>query len=212
MGRIDLIAFVSQVVLLSLSGVLMPGPVTAVTLARGSRDPHAGAWVALGHGVLEWPLMALMYFGVGELFKYAPVKVGIGIAGGLIMLWMGIGMLRDLDPAGALAEPGPSAERSPFLAGILLSAGNPYFLIWWATAGAVLVQRSLTFGIIGFFILAAAHWLCDFVWYYFLSALSFRGGKFFGRRLQRGVFVVCGLFLLYFSGYFAAKAVLELLS
>jgi threonine/homoserine/homoserine lactone efflux protein len=205
-----IISFVGTIVLLSLSGVLMPGPVTAVTLARGSDNPHAGAWVAIGHGVIEFPLMALIYFGVGALFQLTPVKIGIGFAGGLILLWMGIGMLRDYDCTGPLADT-RSSGRSPFVSGILLSAGNPYFLVWWGTAGAALVRDSLAFGLVGFGILAACHWACDLIWYYFLSALAFSGGKFFGRGLQQAVFILCGVVLLYFAGYFMGGAAVEIL-
>ncbi len=209
MDGFEVITFIVSVVGVSLSGVLMPGPVTAVTMARGSESPHAGAWVSIGHGVIELPLMALIYFGAGALFKLAPVKIGIGLAGGLILLWMGSSMLRDYNKVDSAAAETKMAgyTRSPFLAGILLSAGNPYFLVWWATVGAALVSQSLQFGLIGFGILVAAHWSCDLIWYYFLSALSFGGGRFFGARLQQGVFIVCGLALIYFSGYFMVKAV-----
>ena len=50
---------------------------------------------------------------------------------------------------------------------------------------------------LGLVALAFAHWLCDLVWCYFLSALSFRGGHFFGRRFQEVVFVVCGIFMFF---------------
>jgi len=209
MEALALIPFVLSVVTISLSGALMPGPVTAVTVAGGAKSPHAGAWVAVGHGLIEFPLMALIYFGAGALFQIAAVKIGIGFAGGLVLAWMGIGMIREYDRAELASGPATRA-RSPLASGLLLSAGNPYFLIWWATAGAVLVQKSLAFGIIGFFILAAAHWLCDFVWLYLLSALSFKGGKFFGRKLQQAVFIVCGLVLIAFAGYFAIGAAITL--
>jgi len=212
MATVNIISFVATVVMISLSGVLMPGPVTAVTLAKGSRSPHAGAWVAIGHGAMEFPLMALIYFGVGALFSIAPVKVGIGIAGGLILLWMGIGMLKDYKKVEAPGQdPNPEQKsRSPFVSGLLLSLANPYFLIWWATAGAALIGQSFKFGLAGFFILAVCHWLCDFLWLYFLSALSFHGGKFFGRKLQQAVFIICGLTLIYFSGYFVVNAVMTI--
>ena len=206
------ISFVATVVMLSLSGVLMPGPVTAVTLTGGARSPHAGAWVAIGHGVVELPLMALIYFGVGALFKIAAVKAGIGLAGGAVLLWMGAGMLRDYQKVEAPGEDNvPGKNRSPFAAGMVLSLANPYFLVWWATAGAALCTQSFRFGLIGLAILAVSHWLCDLVWLYVLSIMSFRGGKFFGRRLQQGVFIVCGLALFYFSGYFLAGAVLSII-
>jgi threonine/homoserine/homoserine lactone efflux protein len=203
-----LLAFLLMAMVSSLSGVLMPGPITAVSVAGGARSPHAGGLVALGHAVVEWPLMALIYFGVGELFKISAVKIGILGGGGLVLVWMGIDMLRNFRRVG-VSEPPSSA--SPFVAGILLSAGNPYFLIWWATIGAALVGKSLQFGRLGFVLLAVFHWLCDLIWYYFLSALAYRGGKFFGRKIQQGVFVVCGLALLYFAGSFLADAIQNLL-
>lgn len=201
----EAISYMGAVALISLSGAMAPGPVTAVTIARGAQSPHAGAWVAVGHAVVELPLIALVYFGVGEAFKLPLVKVLIGAAGGLILLWMGIGMLRDFDRAEQAAAPA-GHTRSPFMAGLLLSIANPYFLIWWATAGAVLVGKSLPWGVAGFFMLVPAHWLIDFGWLYFLSAFAFSGGKFFGQKLQQGAFILCGLALLYFGGYFLASA------
>ena len=205
------ISFIATVVMISLSGVLMPGPVTAVTLTGGARSPHAGAWVALGHGVVELPLMALIYYGVGALFKIAAVKTGIGLAGGAVLLWMGVGMLRDYRKVEAPGADGAGPKRSPLAAGMALSLANPYFLVWWATAGAALVTQSFQFGLIGFAILAGSHWLCDLVWYYILSIMSFHGSKFFGRKLQQAVFIICGLALFYFSGYFIAGAVLSMI-
>jgi len=41
--------------------------------------------------------------------------------------------------------------------------------------------------------------------------MSFRGNRFFGKKLQQGVFIVCGLALVYFSGYFMAAAVFEII-
>ena len=51
----------------------------------------------------------------------------------------------------------------------------------------------------GFLTFALVHWSCDFLWDYFLSALSFTGGQFFGRRFQKVAFAVCAVFLLLFS-------------
>ena len=120
---------------------------------------------------------------------------------------MGIGMFRSVSKADA---PPSDYAHSPLVAGVLLSAGSPYFLIWWATVGAALILRATDFGTAGFLAFAALHWSCDFIWYYFLSAFSFRGGRFFGRKLQQGVYIVCGLALVYFSGYFMGGAVFEL--
>jgi threonine/homoserine/homoserine lactone efflux protein len=85
---------------------------------------------------------------------------------------------------------------------VLLSIGNPYFLVWWATVGAALILRSVRFGPLGFLAFGLAHWTCDFVWDYLLSAISFKGGQIFGRRFEKGVLLACGGFLLFFGGRF----------
>ena len=200
--------FLFSVIVISMSGVLMPGPITAITVAQGSRKAWAGSLVALGHGVVEFPLMVLIYFGVGMFFQRTSAKVVIGILGGGVLLWMAIEMLRNYHRAEILRK---DRDLSSFVGGILLSAGNPYFLVWWATVGASLILRSIEFGIIGFILMAVVHWTCDLVWYQFLSWLSFQGGLFFGKRLQMAVFIICGLAMLYFGLYFITDAIVRLI-
>jgi len=192
-------AFLLEAVAVSLSGVMAPGPITSVVVGKGSESPHAGAMVALGHGVVELPLMIAVFYGVGRLLALPHTQAAIAGAGGLFLFWMGFDMLRSLR-RGVTME--GTSGQPPFSAGILLSAGNPYFLVWWATVGAALIARSAKFGLGGFLAFALCHWACDFVWDYALSALSFRGGQVFGARFQRGIFLFCGAALIFFGGRF----------
>jgi threonine/homoserine/homoserine lactone efflux protein len=199
-----MIPFLFEAALISLSGVMSPGPITAVTIGKGARSPYAGAMVAVGHGVVEFPLMAGIFLGVGYLLSMTAVKAAIFSLGGAFLLYMGIGMLRSI--GGAQEEP-KSDGSTPLIAGILLSLWNPYFLIWWATVGASLIAKAVTYGVLGFALFAVVHWLCDFIWYSFLSAVSFKGGHVFGRMFQKVVFGICGVFLIFFSGKFLFDAV-----
>ena len=61
-----MVVFLLKPVVVSLSGVMAPGPVTAATFVAGSRRRHAGLWIALGHAVVEVPLMLLLAAGMGE--------------------------------------------------------------------------------------------------------------------------------------------------
>ncbi len=61
--------FLGSVIFLSASGVMMPGPVTAVTVAKGSQRKWAGVLVAIGHGIIEIPLILLIYFGLASYLK-----------------------------------------------------------------------------------------------------------------------------------------------
>ena len=196
-------AFLIEAVLISLSGVMAPGPITAVTVSKGTKSPHAGAIIALGHGIVEIPLMILILYGFGEILKILYIKAIIGLLGGLFLLKMGFDLLQGIKQAKIDSSNDP---HSPLMAGIILSLANPYFLIWWATIGSILIFRSITFGLLGFAIFMVLHWSCDFFWCYFLSALSFKGGQFFGKRLQQVLFLICGVFLLFFSSKFIYDA------
>jgi len=196
-------AFLLEAVLISLSGVIAPGPVTAITVSKGTKSPHVGAMIALGHGMVEIPLMILILYGFGDILKMTYIKAIIGLLGGLFLLKMGLGLLKGIKQIKIDSVNGPS---SPLMAGIILTMANPYFLVWMATIGSILIFRSYAFGLLGFTLFMIAHWSCDFLWLYFLSALSFKGGQFFGKRLQRVLFVICGIFLLFFSTKFIYDA------
>ncbi|MFA6473000.1 MAG: LysE family transporter [Candidatus Latescibacterota bacterium] len=198
-----MIPFLFEAAFISLTGVMSPGPITAVTIGKGARSPYAGVMVAVGHGIVEFPLMAGIFLGVGYLLTIATVKAVVFSLGGVFLLFMGIGMLRSMNGA---QENSISDGSTPLVAGILLSLWNPYFLIWWATVGASLIAKAVTFGILGFVVFAIVHWLCDFIWYSFLSAVSFKGGHVFGRMFQKVVFGICGVFLIFFSGKFLFDA------
>ena len=201
---IEYIRFLFEALLISLSGIMAPGPITALTLGEGSESPKAGSLIAVGHGIFEFPLMVLLFLGFGFIFNFTFVKTAIGILGGVLLLFMGIGLLKGIHRTDIHSARNP---HHPIVAGIILTAGNPYFLIWWATIGVSLILRSVKFGFIGFLIFAVLHWLCDFIWYTFLSMLSFRGGRFFGAKFQKIIFAICGASLLFFSAKFIYDAV-----
>lgn len=196
-------SFLLKALIISLSGVMAPGPITAVTVSKGTDQPYSGVMIAIGHGVVEFPLMILIIVGFGQFLELNWVKVVIGVFGGLFLFKMAIGLLKNIKDA----QIGKSDHQySAFQAGVVLTIANPYFLIWWATIGAVLITGAYQFGFLGFIAFAIIHWSCDFVWYSFLSSLSFKGGQFFGKRMQKVLFAVCGLFLLFFSGKFIYDA------
>jgi len=61
--------FLIQAILISLSGVMGPGPLTVVVVDEGARSPRAGLLIALGHGVVEFPLMALIAVGFAPILE-----------------------------------------------------------------------------------------------------------------------------------------------
>ena len=204
-----MLQFLLKTVGISLSGVLAPGPMTAATLAAGIRSPHAGALIAVGHAVVEVPLMLLILAGAGAVFEAPSVKLGIGLAGGAFLLFLGSQLLAALR-RGDVVE-GVSETRHPFVTGVVLTAANPYFLIWWATVGMTLATHAVNFGILAFVLFGTLHWLCDLVWLEILSLTSYKGTEVLGGRLQQVVLLVCGIMLVAFGVIFLKDACLGLM-
>ena len=199
--------FLGETILISLSGVMAPGPVTAVTVGEGSKSPHAGAAIAVGHGLVEVPLIAALMVGFGHVVRIAWVEALIALLGGTFLLYMGGDLLKSFRTADVGFRKGAHA---PLVEGMLLSAGNPYFLIWWAAVGITLINRAQSFGAPGIVVFVFVHWLCDFVWLYFLSAAAGSGGKLLGERFTRVVFLVCGVVLIGFGIRFLVDGVVRL--
>jgi threonine/homoserine/homoserine lactone efflux protein len=204
-------AFLVQAILISLSGVMGPGPLTVVVVGHGARSARSGILISVGHGIVEFPLMALIVLGLGPFFQNQAFASIVGLAGGAVLLWMAYGLLQTLraGPAGYAGRK-PLRETSPLVAGVLMTAGNPYFLVWWATVGATLVFRAWTFGLWLFIVFAVVHWSLDLIWYFFLSSAAFRGARLLGDRFLKGVSVVAGVLLAFFGVKFLVDALIRL--
>ncbi len=200
----ELVLFLIEVVVISLSGVMAPGPVTAAAIAMGIRSRYAGALIAVGHGVVEFPLMILIVLGVGRILKLPTAQIVIGLAGGIFLLIMAIQMLKSL--RSAEKQQSQVTKSAPVLAGIILSAGNPYFLLWWATIGLALATTATGIGIWAFVVFAIVHWLCDLIWLSALSWASFKGSVLLGPRGMRIVLMICSAALFVFGLFFIYNA------
>ncbi|MEJ2192564.1 MAG: LysE family transporter [Nitrospirota bacterium] len=205
MQQQGLVVFLFSAAAVSLSGALSPGPLTAAVVQQGGRSRLAGVLAALGHGVVEFPLIAL---GASTVFKAEGVRVAIGLAGGGYLIFLAKGLVL---PTGRRSEGGEAGGASSLVSGMVLSAGNPYFLLWWATVGLTLVAGAVSFGTAGVVLFAVVHWLCDLVWLSFLSLLSHKGVRAFGAGLARKVDLVSGLVMLVFGGIFIMESVKILL-
>jgi threonine/homoserine/homoserine lactone efflux protein len=81
--------FLASVLLISLSGVLMPGPLFAVTLKQAEKSKWSGVLIALGHGLVEFPLMFLIYFVLSMFEIPSVVQVAVGLIGASMLVFMG---------------------------------------------------------------------------------------------------------------------------
>ena len=193
-----------SVVVISFSGVMMPGPMFAVTLAKSYKSPLAGTWISLGHAVIEVPLILLIYFGFAQFFQNSVVQLVLSILGGGMILWLGISMFR---ARAEVVHKGKDLPYNAFTAGILTSVFNPFFLLWWATIGSLLIMRFLDIVPKGLIVFIIVHWLCDLLWLSLVSILVYRTHSLWGQKFQEWLFIACSLLLIGFGGWFLISGI-----
>jgi threonine/homoserine/homoserine lactone efflux protein len=121
-------------------------------------------------------------------------------------MWMGIDLFRARKK---IVREGRDTSYNAFVAGILMSGLNPFFLFWWATVGLTLIKTFVdAVGAWGLPFFIIVHWLCDLVWLSAVSYAVYRTHSFWGEKVQVWVFIVLSLALLYFGGQFVVKGII----
>lgn len=191
--------FLLSVIGVSLSGVMLPGPLTAATITKGFNEKNAGILIGIGHSIVELPIILLIYFGFTRFITYPLVAQIIGILGGLMLIFMGFMILRSLGKGQGVVADLPS---NALLTGIIMTGTNPYFYLWWTTIGMALISGSVQFGITGLLLFLIVHWICDIGWEQIVSLSVFKTRHLWTNNVRQLVFVVCAIFLIGFGVWF----------
>jgi threonine/homoserine/homoserine lactone efflux protein len=199
--------FLASVLLISLTGVLMPGPLFAVTLEKASKSKISGALISVGHGIVEFPLMFLIFFVLSQFEIPNLVQVAVGLIGGALMVFMGVQTFRNRRKQETASV---NVKRESVLAGIYTTAANAGFILWWLTIGTTLILNAQLFGLLGFSIFAGVHWLCDFSWYTVAALLIFKSQRFWTQRTRIGITLFCAAVFIGFGAYFIGSALWSL--
>ncbi len=218
--------------LIGLSGAMMPGPVTTMTInetlkyMKRGRGWLVGTCIASGHAILEISLMFALWFGASLFFKIPVVMIVISLVGGAALVVFGIlglkatrksaaEMILLLDKAPDAASDAPGGKYAklhpllrPFVLGFALSAASPGWWGWWATIGLGATQLSSTlslevFADVSVFItFYVGHVLTDYTWFTFLSGIVSLGKKRINIKAYTVILVATNLFLLVFGVMF----------
>lgn len=196
-----------QIVLVSASGVLTPGPLFFANLALSK---HGGFWsgikIAVGHTMVELPIIILYslpliaFTDPNTTFNMFKV---ISIIGGTALIIFGIfyvvKILRQKDSPTATSK--PARIENPIIAGILFTGVNPFFFLWWISVGIKLISDSLQLlgyplGIVFLFVV---HIWMDYAWLGMSSYIASRGIKIIGSRYHKFVILLLALPLFYYG-------------
>ncbi len=199
--------FLASVILISLSGVLMPGPLFAVTIQKAYKRKSAGALIAVGHGIVEFPLMFAIFFLLGQFKIPSFVQIAVGLVGGSLMVLMGVQTFMKRNKT---EEAPVSSNRDSVLAGVFTTAVNAGFILWWLTIGTTLILNAQLFGLVGFSLFAGVHWLCDLSFYTVIALAIFKSQQLWSQRwnqqVRMGITLFCVAVFIGFGAYFAGSA------
>jgi threonine/homoserine/homoserine lactone efflux protein len=196
-----------QIVLVSASGVLTPGPLFFANLALSK---YGGFWsgikIAVGHTMIELPVIILYSLPL-ITFTYPNITINmfkvISIIGGASLIIFGIfyvvKILNQNDSLRATVK--QSRIENPILAGILFTGVNPFFYLWWFSVGIKLISDSLQLlGYpLGIVFLFFVHIWMDYAWLGISSYIASRGIKIIGSHYHKFVIILLTLPLFYYG-------------
>jgi threonine/homoserine/homoserine lactone efflux protein len=206
----NLFDFVVTVIVITASGALAPGPLTFAILMHGSKG---GAWAgfccAIGHTLVEFPLVLALAFGLLAAASQPFIKSIIGFVGGIGLIGFGVLQIHETLKTNVGSERrAKGIPAGSVLLGLALTGLNPYFLLWWLTIGSVLILQALAFAaLVGVILMYVSHVWMD---YAFLSALAHfgkKGRKIVGSKYYRMVLIAFGLILIYYGSSFVLAAI-----
>ncbi|HLE34425.1 MAG TPA: LysE family transporter [Nitrososphaerales archaeon] len=195
------------VILVSTSGVLSPGPLFFANLLYGSKYGYkAGLKCSYGHTIVELPLILLLAFGALNLEAFPTFKVVISIIGGIALL--AFATMQILSVIRKKNQLTIQIKHSPLLIGIIFSALNPFFIIWWLTVGLKMITEALLlasmFGLAFMFLM---HIWMDYAWLTSIAHMARKGVSIIGNRYYSFMLLGLSAALIYLGAVFIVEGI-----
>ena len=171
--------FALVVILISASGVMAPGPLFTANVAYGIKEgAKGGIKIALGHTIVELPLVILIGIGVLSLQIFPEFSTTVTILGSLsLFVFAGMQIKTTLQNKESVIF---KQKQGGIITGIILSAFNPFFIIWWLSVGFKLISDAMVmWAFSGIIIMFLLHIWMDFAWLGGTSFVAKKVQKFF---------------------------------
>jgi threonine/homoserine/homoserine lactone efflux protein len=200
-----MLTFIATVVVVTASGALAPGPAFFANIAQGTKSGAKGGLAfSVGHTIFEFSLVTLLAFTLQTVANEPLIKLVVGVAGGAALLIFGFLQIREaLTHKTTVSNMEKTSSKNPLLLGVLFTGLNPYFIIWWLTAGMPLIENALSLAsFAGVLIMYVSHVWMDYVWITGTAYLAKKGTNLAGKKGYKTMMVIFGLILIFFGLYF----------
>jgi threonine/homoserine/homoserine lactone efflux protein len=192
---------------IGLTGALAPGPTLVATInASMAGDWTTGLKVSLGHVIVELFLVILILLGLATIaLPYTSVIAGIG---GIALIAFGALTIAGSGKA-TMRTSSSQTLSNPYMAGLVTSAANPYFWIWWISIGSAMVIAGLQGGLVLVGALMIGHWSADTVWLTLVSTSVSKGRMIVSDSTYQKIIELCGIFLILFGAYYLSRLLIS---
>ncbi|MFL6496071.1 MAG: LysE family transporter [Nitrososphaera sp.] len=200
--KMNIIEFGIEVIAISASAVLAPGPLFFANVFWGSQgNKWSGLKVAHGHAIIELPLIILLVGGLITLDAPRKYMSIIALLGGIAILgFAGFQIASNLRKRREYVVKHITNSKGPFIAGLSFTLLNPFFMLWWFTAGLKLIADSAQFGLItGAMILFSFHIWMDYAWLALTAYLASRGARLLKSRYYRVLLFLLSALMIYYG-------------
>ncbi|MHA1474047.1 MAG: LysE family transporter [Promethearchaeota archaeon] len=218
--------------LLGLGGAMSPGPLLTYTIFKSLETKKkswlVGFFISLGHSLIEILLILLLLVGAQSFFTIPIVLKIIGILGGSLLIYFGLRILLDIkrdkidttflsskdsesDTSSDNSKP-KIYSRHPIWGGIIFLMMNPYWWLWWTTAGLfIMIDNSVSFtNPSAFWGLIVGKELGVFLWYVSIATAIGFSSKFITPKIYKIVLIICALFMTGYGAYLAISPLFTL--
>jgi len=196
-----------QIILVSMSGVISPGPLLFANLALSK---YGGFWsgikIAIGHTIIELPLIFLLSL---PFTVFSPVNITtsiikiISFIAGIFLIAFGTLYVVRLIRSNEVINSSIKSSRieNPYLAGIMFTGLNPFFIIWWTTIGVKLITDAISLlgQPTGIAFLFVVHIWMDYAWLGLSSYLASRGFNIIRSDYHRYITILLTVPLFYYG-------------
>ena len=195
----NIIEFAIIVIIISASGVMSPGPLFAANITYGLRQgTKAGIKIAIGHSLVELPLVILLGIGILSLEIFPEFKTIISILGAITLFVFAFIQIKSTLKKNEKSE--TKLKQGPIITGVLLSALNPFFIIWWLTIGLKLISDAMAiWAFVGILIVFVLHIWMDFVWLGATAFLISKSKKIISNTNYKILILALSAILIYFG-------------
>ena len=195
----SIIEFAIIVIIISASGVMSPGPLFAANITYGLKQgTKAGIKIAIGHSLVELPLVILLGIGILSLEIFPEFKTIISILGAITLFVFAFIQIKSTLKKNEKSE--TKLKQGPIITGVLLSALNPFFIIWWLTIGLKLISDAMAiWAFVGILIVFVLHVWMDFVWLGSTAFLISKSKKIISNTNYKIIMLALSAILIYFG-------------